>query len=81
MAVNAVLPANWRRGVIWGVGLLGLVLLLVDHWAHMLGLLPYLLLLACPLMHVFMGHGHHHHHAGRPAGDQERPSSTNQAQG
>jgi hypothetical protein len=27
------------------------------------GALPYLLLLACPLMHVFMhrGHGGHHH--------------------
>jgi hypothetical protein len=25
-----------------------------------LGVLPYLLLLACPLMHVFMHHGHQH---------------------
>lgn len=24
------------------------------------GALPYLLLLACPLMHLFMGHGHSH---------------------
>jgi hypothetical protein len=30
-----------------------------EHWEHALGLLPYLLLLACPLMHLF-GHGHHH---------------------
>ncbi|MBZ9790969.1 DUF2933 domain-containing protein [Rhizobium sp. 3T7] len=30
-----------------------------EHWAHALGLLPYLLLLACPLMHLFHGHGSH----------------------
>ncbi|WP_019603403.1 DUF2933 domain-containing protein [Teredinibacter turnerae] len=24
-------------------------------------LLPYLILLLCPLMHLFMHHGHHHH--------------------
>ncbi|WP_369823254.1 DUF2933 domain-containing protein [Caulobacter sp. UNC279MFTsu5.1] len=28
-----------------------------EHWAHALGLAPYLLLLACPLMHFFH-HGH-----------------------
>jgi hypothetical protein len=35
-----------------------LVLVVVDHWAHVLGWLPYLLLLACPLMHLI--HGRHH---------------------
>lgn len=30
------------------------------HTAHLLGFLPYLLLLACPLMHLFMHGGHHH---------------------
>jgi hypothetical protein len=33
-----------------------------EHWSHVLGFGPYLLLLLCPLMHLF-GHGHHHHHA------------------
>lgn len=35
-------------------------LLLSEHWAHLLGFWPWLLLLACPLLHVFMhgGHGH-----------------------
>jgi hypothetical protein len=33
-----------------------------EHWSHVLGLGPYLLLLLCPLMHLF-GHGHHHHHS------------------
>lgn len=32
-------------------------LLWQEHRAHLLGVLPYLLLLACPLMHVFMHHG------------------------
>lgn len=32
-----------------------------EHRAHVLGILPYLLALACPLMHLFHhGHGHHH---------------------
>jgi hypothetical protein len=31
------------------------------HWAHALGLAPYLLFLACPLMHIFMHRGHKHH--------------------
>lgn len=35
-----------------------------EHRAHLLGVLPYLFLLACPLMHVFMHRGHHHHHHG-----------------
>jgi hypothetical protein len=36
--------------------------LVKEHTAHLLGALPYLLLLACPLMHVFMHHGHGHQH-------------------
>lgn len=31
-----------------------------EHWAHALGLAPYLLFLACPLMHLFMHRGHKH---------------------
>lgn len=40
--------------------------LFTEHRAHVLGALPYLLLLACPLMHLFMHHGHGHHH-GNPS--------------
>lgn len=34
-----------------------------EHQAHLLGVLPYLLLLLCPAMHLFMhrGHGGSHH--------------------
>ena len=35
--------------------------LLTEHLAHVVGALPLLLLLACPLMHVFMHHGHGGH--------------------
>jgi len=44
---------------------------LENHWRHALGILPYALFLTCPLMHLFMHHGHrgHHGHSGdnRPA--------------
>ncbi|CDZ47554.1 DUF2933 domain-containing protein [Neorhizobium galegae] len=33
--------------------------MLREHWAHALGMSPYLLLLACPLLHLFHGHGGH----------------------
>lgn len=39
--------------------------LYAEHRAHVVQYLPYLLLLACPLMHVFMHRGHGHHDAGR----------------
>lgn len=44
--------------------IIGLVLLWTEHLAHALGYLPFLLILACPLMHLFMhgGHGGHGHH-------------------
>ncbi|MFN0217388.1 MAG: DUF2933 domain-containing protein [Hyphomicrobium sp.] len=36
-------------------------LLLSEHRAHVLGAWPFLLLLACPLMHIFMHRGHGGH--------------------
>jgi len=35
--------------------------LLLTHTGHVLTAIPYLLLMGCPLMHVF---GHHHHGSG-----------------
>jgi hypothetical protein len=39
-------------------------LLITEHWAHIVPYLPWLILLACPLLHVFMhgGHGHGSEH-------------------
>jgi hypothetical protein len=51
-------------------------LLFTEHRAHVLGILPYLILLACPLMHLFMhhghgGHGHNAHNHDIPEGDKK----------
>lgn len=32
--------------------------MLTEHRAHVFGLVPYLLLLACPLLHFFLHRGH-----------------------
>ena len=58
------LPSFWRSPA--GLALViavatGGFYLLAEHRAHLLGALPYLLLAACPLMHVFMHHGHGRH--------------------
>ena len=37
--------------------------LLREHWDHVAGKWVYLLLLVCPLMHLFHGHGGHGDHA------------------
>jgi hypothetical protein len=40
--------------------------LITEHWAHVLGVVPYALLLLCPVLHLFLhrshgsGHGEHH---------------------
>lgn len=55
-------PAPTRPGRFWPVLLAFLViagfLLWEEHQAHMIGALPYLILLACPLLHMFMHGGH-----------------------
>ena len=66
-------PSFWRSR--FGLGWLVLAavagwFLWTEHRAHLLGALPWLVLLACPLMHVFMHRGHHGgHHAGRNAAE------------
>jgi hypothetical protein len=66
-------PKNWRTALVgtplgWAVTLalaaLG-VYLFVNHTGHIVAALPYLLLMVCPLMHLFMHGGHGHHH-GKP---------------
>jgi hypothetical protein len=52
-----------------------------EHRAHFISYLPFLLLAACPLMHLFHGHGHGGHSAHRddlpsdrrPPGSQRDP--------
>jgi hypothetical protein len=53
--------SNW---VLLGFLAIAGFFLLTEHRAHVLGIFPYLLLLACPLMHLFHGgHGGHEKHS------------------
>ena len=55
-----------------GFGLIAGFFLLTEHTAHVFGILPYLLLLACPLLHFF-GHGGHGGHGNSDGkGDENR---------
>lgn len=70
-------PSFWRSPA--GLGLCIALLaagfyLLTEHTAHVFGVLPYLFVLACPLMHMFMHRGHHGGHANSSRGpdDEQR---------
>ena len=56
---------------------IALVLLWGEHKVHLLGALPWLILLACPFIHMFMhgGHGSHggHNHHDQPEGKSGGP--------
>ena len=43
--------------------------LVTEHWAHVVPFLPWLFLLACPLMHMFMHGGHGGHGRGNDRSD------------
>ena len=42
--------------------IIGGFFIVAEHRAHVIPYLPWLFLAACPLMHVFMHHGHGRHH-------------------
>ena len=50
--------------IFWTFLAIALAFLALEHRAHLLGALPFLLLLACPLMHLFMHRGHGGHGSG-----------------
>ncbi|MFT3858594.1 MAG: DUF2933 domain-containing protein [Aquabacterium sp.] len=66
-------PSRWRSpaGIFMLVaGAVGIYYLLTEHLTHVTQAIPYLFLLACPLMHLF---GHHHGgHEGHHHGDNHR---------
>ncbi len=74
---NASEPNSfWGSRYSIGLIVLGAVaayFLLSEHRAHVFGALPFLLLLACPLMHVFMHHGQRGHDNGQPRPDPSAP--------
>jgi hypothetical protein len=70
MTTNQTPSSRWRSpsGIFMLVaGAVGVYYLLTEHLTHVTQAIPYLILLACPLMHLF---GHHHggggHHHPRP---------------
>ena len=57
------------------LGAIALYFLLTEHRAHFFFALPFLLLLACPLMHMFMHHGHGGHGGSEErSGDSPQPT-------
>ena len=76
-------PIPWwrtRTGVaLVGFGLVAAFYLLREHYGHAVGALPYLLLLACPLMHLFMHHRHQGDHRRGPAGAPQDPAAQDHA--
>ncbi len=76
------------RGWLWsptGLALLGFLaiaafFLFTEHRAHFFGILPYLLLLACPLLHLLM-HGRHGGHGGGRGDQPDRPETRGHSHG
>jgi hypothetical protein len=65
------LSRNARVGLVFtGFAVIAGALLFTEHKAHVLGLLIWLPVLACPLMHIFM-HGGHHHGGGHRHADND----------
>ena len=68
-------PMGWRTSLVLIVFLvIAAFFLITEHRAHLFGVLPYLLLLACPLMLWLMhgGHGGHtENHKHSPEGDEK----------
>jgi len=56
--------SRWRSPLgifMLAAGAIGIYYLLTSHLTHVAQAIPYLVLLACPLMHMFHGHGGHDH--------------------
>lgn len=75
-------PRRISRGTIALLAFLAIAafFLFTEHRAHLFGFLPYLLVLACPLMHLFHGgHGHGgHRHAPQDGPAPDRRTSGSQ---
>jgi hypothetical protein len=65
-------PAVRVRWAVVGFLTIAAFLLLTEHRAHFFGVLPWLFLLACPFLHLFM-HGRHGSGHGGRAGQSVRP--------
>jgi hypothetical protein len=51
---------RFSRYVFFGFAAIALFFLITEHRPHVIPFLPFLLLVACPLMHLFHHRGHGH---------------------
>jgi len=65
-----------ERLTYFAFAMIALYFLLTQHRVHLISALPYLLLAACPLMHVFHHHGGHGHRHGNKEGAEAPPPET-----
>ncbi|MGR6616626.1 MULTISPECIES: DUF2933 domain-containing protein [Pseudomonas] len=66
----------WSPKGLAALGLIGAVsyFLLMEHRQHVFVFLPFLIILLCPLMHIFM-HGGHGGHGGHEQGGADTPKT------
>ena len=62
---------RYGRWIFGGFVAIALYFLITEHRAHVVQLLPFVLLLACPLLHMFHGHGGHGGHRSKQEGKRE----------
>jgi Protein of unknown function (DUF2933) len=84
MATN---DPSQKHGWVWSPS--GLVLLafltiaafflITEHWAHVLGALPYVLVLLCPVLHLLMHGWHSHAHTDHTAHQPQAPKEVRNA--
>lgn len=76
-------PSSLGRTVLTTAGflLIAAFFLQTEHRAHLFGILPFLFLLACPLLHLFMhsGHGGHGGRSDHTDDDTRSPGSRSHA--
>jgi hypothetical protein len=65
-----------KRWLFWIFAAVGAYYLITEHRAHLLDYLPYVLLMACPLMHLFHRHGGHRHDEQRHEQGSQRKEPT-----
>ncbi len=66
---------SYRGWAVLGLAVLLGGYLVIWHGAHLAVALPFLVLAACPIMHVFMHRGHGHHHGQDTSQDVPLPTS------
>jgi hypothetical protein len=66
--MRALMLPHWAILCLYGGGATIAIFLLVQHWMHVPFVLPWLIFLTCPVMHLFVHRGHRHlsHDSDRP---------------